>query len=227
MHKIFGIHAIRHALANNKRAPQKLYLTKAAYNQLRKQLEHWQDRLPINIARETYLLTNELYVPSNLNDICSNYNRIILLDCLEDPHNIGAIIRTAAVFGYAVIIRNRGCTINETVVKCASGGIDITDVIVINQLSNVVKVLKKQGFWICGLLDKIQTNSITLTNLAEYQRFVIVIGSEGNGMHMLTHQLCDFTCTLKGPTEFNVLNASVTAGICMFELNRALADQLN
>lgn len=217
LYEIENTHSIISALKNTKRQCVKLYITKNNLKQI-----DFDINIPVIISNETYLLTREIYINTNLTNMMEKYDRLIILDSLQNPQNIGSIIRSAAVFNFGVLIRNRECGINETVVKCAAGGADIIDICSFNNLTETVKKLQNNEFWICGLLDKKQSNYIDLCDLKTYKKICIVIGSEESGMTALMTNLCDLTHTISGydrdNNTFSVLNASHTASILMYSL---------
>lgn len=206
MFKIVGKHAIVSAAANNMRKRRVFYGTKESYEALKL-------RCDFKNHKEEFLEVNELYIPASLEKIIST-KKIILLDSLEDPHNLGSIIRSAAILGYSVLIRkNRGCSINQTVLKCASGGIDETYIMEISNLQEIFKIIKSEGFWIYGLSENGDSN------VKKNEKVMLIIGSEGNGMKYLTKKNCDYFFRLNGKENFHIYNASVAAAISMYQFN--------
>lgn len=141
----------------------------------------------------------------------------IILDGLEDPHNLGALIRTAEASGMDGIIipKNRSVSLNSTVVKVSTGAIEYVNLIEVNNLNNTIKLLKDNGFWIIGTdasPDKSYKDIDHSTSVA------VVIGSEGKGMSKLVKQNCDYLVSIPMMGKVNSLNASVSASIIMYEL---------
>ncbi len=143
---------------------------------------------------------------------------IVLLDGITDPHNLGAIIRSAECFGAhgIVIPKHRSVSVNDTVVKVASGATEYMPIAKVTNINDVIRDLKEQNVWVYATdFDGKTPKSVNLSgNLA------IVIGSEGEGIHRLTKQLCDDTLTIPQFGEVNSLNASVAAGIVLYEAVR-------
>lgn len=148
----------------------------------------------------------------------NNASFIVILDHIEDPHNLGAIIRTCEAAGVDAIIipKDRQVGVNATVMKTSAGAIFNTNIIMVSNLANAIKRLKKNNFWIIGT-DMHGTN---YTELDYTTKTVIVIGNEGKGMSELTKKSCDFIATIPMIGEINSLNASVSAGIMIYEVVR-------
>lgn len=156
------------------------------------------------------------YEYSDLNTILKGDNPlIVILDHIEDPHNLGAIIRTceAAKIDGIIIPKNRSVSVNETVMKVSAGALENVKIASVTNLNNTIKEMKKQGFWFIGT-DMQGTDYKTL----DYKgKTAIVIGNEGSGMNHLTKENMDFIATIPMYGKVNSLNASVAAGIIIFE----------
>lgn len=140
---------------------------------------------------------------------------IIMLDHLEDPHNFGAIIRTAEASGFNSIIipKDRSVDVNPTVFKVSTGAVENVKISRVNNLVNTIKDLKKKGYWIIGTDMK----GTDYKKIDYSEKIVIVIGSEGKGMTRLVRENCDFIASIPMRGKVNSLNASVSAGIIIFE----------
>ncbi len=140
---------------------------------------------------------------------------LVILDHLEDPHNLGAIIRTCEAAGVDGIIlpKNRSVDVNSTVMRTSVGALDYVKIAQVTNLVGTMKELKENGFWIVG----------TDMDGSDYQEIdyrgktAIVIGNEGNGMARLVKENCDFIATIPMNGKINSLNASVAAGIIIYE----------
>lgn len=158
----------------------------------------------------------EDYKYFELNDLDNDV--IVILDHLEDPHNLGAIIRTceAAGFDNIIIPKNRSVSINGTVVKTSVGTIERVKIAQVTNLNNTIQTLKKKGYWIIGT-DMIGTDYKEL----DYNgKVAIVIGNEGVGISRLVKENCDFIAKIPMNGQVNSLNASVAAGVLLFEILR-------
>ena len=140
---------------------------------------------------------------------------VVILDHLEDPHNLGAIIRTCEVAGIRNIIipKDRSVSVNETVMKTSAGALNHINLIMVTNLTETMKKLKKDGFWFVGMdMSGDNYKKIDYTG-----KIGLVVGSEGFGMSKLVEQNCDFIATIPMRGKVNSLNASVAAGIIIFE----------
>lgn len=144
---------------------------------------------------------------------------LLLLDELEDPHNLGALLRTADATGvHGVLIpKHRSVPLNATVAKTSAGAIEYVPVVRIGNIAQTLKSLKEKGFWVAGAdMDGAQTYSeADLTGA-----LVLVVGSEGRGMGRLTKEACDFVVSMPMVGHINSLNASVAGSILMYESMR-------
>lgn len=143
---------------------------------------------------------------------------IVLLDGITDPHNLGAIIRSAECFGAhgIVIPKHRSVSVNDTVVKVACGATEYMPIAKVTNINDVIRELKEQNIWVYATdFDGKAPKSVNLSG-----DIAIVIGSEGEGIHRLTKQLCDDTLTIPQYGQVNSLNASVAAGIVLYEAVR-------
>jgi len=144
---------------------------------------------------------------------------LVMLDGLEDPHNFGAIIRSAEACGIDGIIipKNRSVGLNATVVKVSTGAIEYVDIIEVTNLVRTLEDLKSKGFWIIGA----DMDGPTDFREQDYQMpIVLVIGSEGKGISRLVKETCDFLVNIPMYGQVNSLNASVSAGILFYEVVR-------
>ncbi len=160
------------------------------------------------------------YKYAQLNDIiATNPNFIIILDHLEDPHNLGAIIRTCEAAGVDAIIipKNRQVQINSTVMKTSVGTLDNMTIVSVSNIVNSIYELKKNGFWIVGTsLD----TSVDYRNVDYSGKIALVIGNEGDGISKLVEKSCDYVVKIPMYGKTNSLNASVAAGIMIYEIIR-------
>lgn len=143
---------------------------------------------------------------------------IIICDEIEDPHNLGAIIRTAEAAGvHGIIIpKRRSASLNATVAKSASGALEYMKVARVTNIAAVIDMLKENGVWVFGA--DMDGNDYTKTDFN--LPCAIVIGNEGSGIGTLTAKKCDEIISLPMCGKINSLNASVAAGILMYEVVR-------
>ncbi|MCI5494415.1 MAG: 23S rRNA (guanosine(2251)-2'-O)-methyltransferase RlmB [Lachnospiraceae bacterium] len=143
---------------------------------------------------------------------------IFLLDNIEDPHNLGAIIRTANLAGaHGVIIpKRRAVGLTGTVAKASAGAINYTPVAKVTNLTNTIKELKEQGMWfVCA-----DMGGTTMYDLDLKGPMGLVIGNEGEGVSKLVKENCDFIASIPMKGDIDSLNASVAAGVLAYEIVR-------
>ncbi len=142
---------------------------------------------------------------------------IVVLDGLKDVHNLGAIIRTAECAGVdGIIYRKHGSVkVNDTVAKVASGALERVKIAEVTNIVQTLKYFKEKGYWVVGSDGKAKTSYESLN----YDfNTVLIIGSEGEGMSRLVKEECDFMVKLPLLGKINSLNASVSAGILIYEV---------
>ncbi len=147
---------------------------------------------------------------------------IVLLDGVEDPHNLGAIIRVAECAGVhgIVIPKHRSVSVNDTVVKVSSGAAQYMRVAKVTNINDAIKYLQERGVWVFAA--DMDGSDIYSANLSGAIAFVV--GGEGSGVSRLTRELCDGIVALPMRGKVNSLNASVAAGIVIYEkLRRSIA----
>ena len=142
---------------------------------------------------------------------------IIILDSIEDVHNLGSIIRTAETAGvHGIIIpKRRAAAVNSTVAKVSAGATMYMKVARVNNINETMKYLKEQGLWICGT-DVDAKNYYNEQDLKG--PLALVIGNEGSGMSRLVKENCDFLVKIPMKGKIQSLNASVSAGIVIYEV---------
>ena len=143
---------------------------------------------------------------------------VVILDHIEDPHNFGAIIRTCEAAGVDGIIipKDRACEVNSTVIKVSTGAIKNIKICEVVNLNRSIQYLKDHGYWIVGT----DMNGTDYKKIDYSGKTGIVIGNEGKGMSSLVKNNCDFIASIPMNGKVNSLNASVAAGIIIFEAIR-------
>ena len=172
-----------------------------------------------DVVHQGIIIDMEDYQYTPLNKIIEKeYDKVLILDHILDPHNFGAIIRTAVAAGFnAIIIPNdRQVLINSTVVKTSVGAVFDIDIVLVTNLNNTIKILKDNCFWIYG----------TVMNGEDYRevdyngKTCLIIGNEEKGISKLVKENCDFLVTIPISPKIDSLNASVAAGILIYEVVR-------
>ena len=148
----------------------------------------------------------------NINDIEGNF--VVILDHIEDPHNLGAIIRTCECAGIKEIIipKDRCATINETVVKISAGAIEHVKVVMVTNINDAINKLKDKGFFIYAA----QMNGKDYRSITYNDKKALVIGNEGSGISKLVQENSDVIISIPMKGQINSLNASVSAGILIY-----------
>lgn len=150
---------------------------------------------------------------------------LILLDNIEDPHNLGSILRTANQVGaHGVIIpKRRAVGLTATVAKASAGAINYTPVAKVTNLVKTMEDLKKQGMWfVCGDMDGEPMYNLDLTG-----PMGVVIGNEGEGVSRLVRETCDFAASIPMFGDIDSLNASVAMGVLSYEIVRQRLYKMN
>ena len=152
-------------------------------------------------------------------NITTEYPLVVILDHLEDPHNLGAIVRSSEAFGVdAIIIPNdRSVDITGTVVKASVGTIEKVKIIKVKNLNNTIKKLKDYGYWVVGT----DMEGTVYTDIDYKMKTALIIGNEGKGISRLVSENCDYLAKIPMSGTVNSLNASVACGIFLAEINRS------
>ncbi|MDR0677649.1 MAG: 23S rRNA (guanosine(2251)-2'-O)-methyltransferase RlmB [Holosporaceae bacterium] len=225
---IYGKHAVKAALKNPKRVILRFVVLKSAR-------VFWEEKnrpeiVDRNFFKATFrediihqgcaILVKKLKEPSIEELIAdkSDERPLVLLDQIKDPQNIGSILRGAAVFGARAVIttKDNSPRLTSSIIKAASGALEIVPLIFIVNLVQTINNLKKHGFWCLGLDE---TASKTINEIPLDGKMMIVIGSEGDGMRRLTKESCDFIASLPSYSlQFSTLNAAQAATISLYEI---------
>lgn len=172
----------------------------------------------IDINHQGVMIEVDSFKYKDLTDI-KDARRIIILDQIEDPHNLGAIIRSAESFGFdAVIIpERRSAKVTPTVYKTSAGAINNINVVMVKNLNRAIEAIKEDGFWVYGLAGEADS-SLSDTDLSG--KIALVVGNEGDGISRLTREKCDMLVKIPMTGRVNSLNASVASAISMYEVLR-------
>ena len=226
---VFGKNVARDLLLNNNKKVEKIILQEGfSDNEILSLIENRKINVITKQKREIDRLISGvhqgilLYIPDyQYSSIESVYNDdvVVILDHLEDPHNLGAIIRTCEAAGIKSIIlpKDRQVQVNATVMKTSVGTLDNMNMVSVTNLVNAINKLKDNGFWIVGTaLD----NSVDFKTIDYSGKIALVIGNEGLGISNIVANNCDFLAKIPMYGKTNSLNASVAAGIMIYEIIR-------
>lgn len=174
------------------------------------------------VARQvqTQLLQlDELLAGLEITDV-KPFPRILALDSIQDPRNLGAILRSALAAGFTSVIltRERSVPLTGTVARTSAGAISHLRICQVVNLAETLKVLQQNRFWIFGAVA--ESTALSLYEVDFSLPLCLVIGSEGKGIRPLVRKTCDQLITIPMQGDFNSLNASVAAAVTMFEINR-------
>lgn len=144
---------------------------------------------------------------------------LLVLDGVQDPHNLGACLRSANAFGVDAVIvpKDRAVGITDVVRKIACGAAEVTPVVSVTNLKRTIQTLQESNIWFVGLAAKAETD---IRELDLTGHVGLVLGSEGSGLRRLTAEICDFLGKIPMQGMVESLNVSVSAGICLYEAVR-------
>jgi len=228
---MYGKHAVFAALKNKNRQIKQIYCTPKVWDEYQKLLgkfktevvqnEFLNKKVGTDQSHQGIIALVETIFLKNITDFNFNeqIDRIVVLDQITDPQNIGAIIRSAAAFGITKLIMQNDNMPDENggIAKAACGCLELVEIVKVTNLKSSLDKLKKLGFWVVGL-DIEGTDDIARN--AETDKLVIVIGSEGKGMRRQTRESCDFLVKIPIASAVESLNASNAASIVFFVLGR-------
>jgi 23S rRNA (guanosine2251-2'-O)-methyltransferase len=177
------------------------------------------DRLTGSAAHQGVVALGAAKQYADLDDVAGRARMLVMLDGVEDPHNLGAVIRTAYAAGAGAVIvpERRAAGLTETVAKAAAGALEHLPVVRVTNVNRALEDLKKSGFWIYGV-DKRGDQSYDRVDYGE--RAVLVFGAEGKGLHHMVRQHCDVLVRIPMAGQISSLNVSVAAGVVLFEWKR-------
>lgn len=233
MSLIAGIHPVREALkagqpmdrvhivraASGPRLQEIIDLCREAKIPVRFDTREALDRLIKGLPHQGVVAFPSSQKTANLDDVLGRANLLVILDGVEDPHNLGAIIRTAHAAGATAVVvpERRAAGLTETVAKAAAGALAVMPVVKVTNLNRTLELLKEKGFWIYGL-DERGTASYSETEFTNPA--AIVLGGEGQGLHEQTRRHCDFLVRIPMAGQIASLNVSVAAGVVLFDWRR-------
>jgi 23S rRNA (guanosine2251-2'-O)-methyltransferase len=236
-----GTHAVLAALANPRRKVRRLLTTAEAGRGLSERLDALRAEHPLPVAEIVDKADIEKLLPATavhqgsavlveplptlsieeIADEGAERERavVVVLDQVTDPHNVGAVLRSAAAFGaLAVVVQDRHAP-DETasVAKAASGALERIPLVRVTNIVRALETLKEAGFWSAGLAAD---GPVTLASAKLSGRVVLVLGAEGEGLRRLTREHCDYLVRLPMTDAMESLNVSNAAAISLYELSR-------
>ncbi|MCL1980044.1 MAG: 23S rRNA (guanosine(2251)-2'-O)-methyltransferase RlmB [Proteobacteria bacterium] len=174
------------------------------------------------VARQSAakLLSLDELLPKIAGDTPGSSPRLLALDSIQDPRNLGSILRSAlaAGFHHVILTRDRSVPVTGTVARTSAGAVAHLSLCQVVNLSDALNTLKEHGFWVYGAVAEAGVPSVYATDFSG--PVCLVIGSEGKGLRPLVRQQCDHLVTIPMRAAFDSLNASVAAAVIMFEIAR-------
>ena len=229
---LYGRHAVVAALANPDRRIERLFATKEMADRLTAEIgktdavivtrEDLSQRLPAGAVHQGIALLAAPLEDPSIEDVlarCGDDALVIALDQVTDPHNVGAILRSAAAFGAAgvVVTERHAPSDTGTLAKAASGALEVVPLVRAVNLARTLDQLKEAGFWRYGLDER---GDVAINTLDLRGRACIVLGAEGEGLRRLTTEKCDRLTTIPTSSALAALNVSNAAAVAAYEWAR-------
>jgi len=229
---LYGFHAVLAALANPHRLAERLLLTRNAEADLARQgadlgglrpeireADEIAALLPPGAVHQGIALRTSPLPDLDVTEACEGANRVVVLDQVTDPHNFGAILRSAAVFGAGALITTdrNSPPLGGVLAKAASGGLERVRIAKVTNLVRAIEELKELGFEVIGLDGE---GGMSLPDMALSPRVALVLGAEGAGLRRLTREHCDLLARLPAAGTMKSLNVSNAAAVALYELFR-------
>ena len=234
---IYGVHAVKAALNNNKRKHQKLIISKSHRNLINHEIQQSVREIIELSNKELFklyggenthqgiVLTTSSLIQPDLDVILNeSINKkievVVMLDQVTDPNNIGSIMRSCILFNCKSVIvsKDNAPDITPSIAKAASGALEVVNYIKVTNLSNAIRKFKKNNFWVCGL--DINNNNLD-NNFDIPKKCLLVLGAEGKGLRKLTKKECDRIISIPmNPNlifQIDSLNISNACSIALYE----------
>lgn len=172
----------------------------------------------IDMNHQGVMVEAESFQYKDLKDL-DKYQRLIILDQIEDPHNLGAIIRSAESFGFdgVIIPERRSASVSPIVYKTSAGAINNINIIMVKNTNRAIEEIKEAGFWVYGLAGE-ASSPVDQVDLKG--KVCLIVGNEGKGLSRLVRENCDILINIPMKGFVNSLNASVASAIAMYEVLR-------
>ncbi|HWB99230.1 MAG TPA: 23S rRNA (guanosine(2251)-2'-O)-methyltransferase RlmB [Bryobacteraceae bacterium] len=228
-----GIHPVTEALrakhpldriliakgAGGPRLQQIIDLARQASVAVRFEARPTLDRLAGTPAHQGVVALGSAKKYGELEDVLGTARMLVVLDGVEDPHNLGAIIRTAHAAGASAVVipERRAAGLTDVVAKAAAGALEYLPVVRVGNINRTLEQIKEQGFWIYGLDERGEQEYDQIDYAG---RTAMVLGGEGKGLHELVRKHCDALVRIPLEGKVSSLNVSVAAGVVLFDWKR-------
>ncbi|NOX34249.1 MAG: 23S rRNA (guanosine(2251)-2'-O)-methyltransferase RlmB [Deltaproteobacteria bacterium] len=237
---LFGFHSVYEALRAQKRRIYKILISKKRSLQRTKKIESYAVKRNIKIEladpelldrmtgfsnHQGLVATTSFFPVKKATDVITSLKEkkgpcfILIMENIEDPHNLGALIRTALCSGvdYILIPKDRSAGPSSAVSRSSAGAMEHADIYMITNTTSILRTLKEKGVWVSGL-DGNGDTSLFHADLTG--NIALVIGGEHKGIRPLVKKECDFLISIPNKGNINSLNASVAGGVAMYEALR-------
>jgi len=239
-HTLVGFHAVSSALKSAPADIEWLRVDEKSHNKRLHEIESRAKSAGINVIKASHAELDRLSAQERHQGVVAGFRSsnigteaqlssildaidgpplILVLDGVQDPHNLGACLRTAEAAGVHLVIicKDRSAGITPVARRAASGAAETIPIVQATNLARVLRDLKQRGVWLAG------TSDAAITGLYETDLtgpLALVMGSEGSGMRRLTSEICDYLVSLPMEGKVESLNVSVATGVCLYEINR-------
>lgn len=234
---IYGIHPVRECLKSNSRPILSLYFSREASSRELHAIIHLARRQGCSFYFESKTALDRRSRGANHQGVvavCSiqtyvdiqavvadlgSSALIVLLDCIEDPRNLGAVLRSCAAAGVdgVILTKDHAVGLTPVVSKAAAGGVEHLKIARVPNLARAIDLLKDKGIWVIG----VETGQQTSCQDLDFTRpTALVFGNEGSGLRRLVREKCDFLVSIPTPGPIQSLNVSVSAGVVLYEAIR-------
>jgi len=237
---LIGIHPVASALDNTPQQVSRLIIATEARNSRVLELEQQAQKLGIAVERSDRSVLDRRSSGERHQDVLAQFNAeniwaerdleplvsaiggqpfILVLDGVQDPHNLGACLRSAEAGGVHLVImpKDRSASLSPVARRAAAGAAEVLDIVVVTNLARVLRKLKDLGIWLAAAADQ-ASSEIQVTDLRG--PLGLVMGGEGQGVRRLTSDLCDYHVRIPMYGTVSSLNVSVATAICIYEINR-------
>jgi len=242
---LIGVHSVDSALANAPGQVARVMVAEECHNPRVKKLVSRARKAGITVSEEPRGLLESRSEGERHQDIIAEFNAdnvlgekdldkvldaidgpplVLVLDGVQDPHNLGACLRTAEAAGVHLVVlpRDRSAGLTPVARRSASGAAEVLPILFVTNLARVLRRLKENGIWLLGTSDQV-SGSLYQSDLTG--PMALVMGSEGKGMRRLTSELCDFLVSIPMSGSVSSLNVSVATGVCLYEMMRQRSSQ--
>ncbi|MCH8057918.1 MAG: 23S rRNA (guanosine(2251)-2'-O)-methyltransferase RlmB [Proteobacteria bacterium] len=242
---LIGIHSVASALSNMPGQVRVIRIAQESHNPRVRKLASLAGELGISVVMEPRALLERRSEGQRHQDIIAEFAAenlltekdldrvldsidgpplLLVLDGVQDPHNLGACIRTAEAAGvHAVILpRDRSAGLTPVVRRVASGAAEVLPILIVTNLAAILRRIKEKGVWLLGTSDQAKQS---LYEVGMNGPMALVMGNEEKGMRRLTSELCDFLVQIPMHGSVSSLNISVATGVCLFEMIRQRGEE--